>query len=432
MDLDRIRDFLNNGARGAFNAKPLRDLIAAGAGGGLVLMGATALALIVANSPLYVFYEVWLQTPVAFQVGALAVDKPLLLWINDGLMAIFFLLIGLELKRELLHGELSDMRQVILPGVGAIGGMAVPALIYVAMNWGDSMALQGWAIPAATDIAFALGILMLLGARIPISVKLFLVTLAIFDDVGAIIIIAVFYTDNLSGAAFAASIPCFILLAVLNRMNVQRSAPYILVGIALWLAALKSGVHATLAGVILAAFIPSTMPTRGTNRKSHSLLEDWEHGLQNTVAYIIVPVFAFANAGLVLSGLGMDDLLHPVSLGIAAGLFVGKQVGVFGFCWAAIRLGWTQRPDDMTWAAMYGAAILSGIGFTMSLFIGGLAFSGVADRGFDERLGILVGSFFSAVVGYFVLRKACPDPVKTAKPATAAATPQAPSQAPPD
>ncbi len=383
-----------------------REFTQLGAAGGITLMAAAALAMLMANSPLSPVYDLLLGLPVEVRVGPLEVAKPLLLWINDGLMAVFFFLVGLELKRELLDGELRDVKRIALPTLGALGGMLVPAMFYVLINRDDPSALSGWAIPAATDIAFALGVLMLLGDRVPSALKVFLVSLAIIDDIGAIIIIALFYTSNLSLEALAVALPCLLLLYVMNRRGVSQVAPYMLVGVVMWLAVLKSGVHATLAGVALALFIPM----RDRDDEQHSPLTSLEEDLKNTVAFGILPLFAFANAGISLSGVGIDALFHPVPLGIAAGLFLGKQLGVFAFCWLGIRLGLAKLPSGINWLQLYAVSILSGIGFTMSLFIGSLAFdkTGV-DRFFDERLGILVGSLLSAVTGYLLLRWACRD-----------------------
>jgi NhaA family Na+:H+ antiporter len=316
-------------------------------------------------------------------------------------MAIFFFLIGLEVKREFLAGELSDPSRVILPIIAAIGGMAVPALIYATINWGDPVAMKGWAIPSATDIAFALGVLALLGSRIPQSLKLFLMTLAIIDDLGAIIIIALFYTSDLSIISLITAIIAVAVLFILNRRGVLGLAPYMLVGLVLWAAVLKSGVHATLAGVITALFIPF----KKAPRQSYTQLEILEHDLHPTVAYGILPLFAFANAGIPFDGITADSFLHPVPLGIATGLFFGNQLGVFGFSWIAIKLGISQLPNEISWLQLYGVAALCGIGFTMSLFVGSLAFEqGGPDYSVDERLGILIGSLLSGIVGYLVLR----------------------------
>ena len=370
------------------------------AAGGILLIIAALSALVLANTPMARYYDLLLSTPVAVQIGALEIAKPLLLWINDGLMAIFFFLVGLELKRELIEGELSKVENIIMPAVGAVGGIAVPGLIYAWFNSGDSLAMQGWAIPTATDIAFALGILSLLGSRVPVSVKIFLTSLAIFDDIAAIVIIAIFYTENISTLAFLFVLVCLPLLFYLNLRGTDSKFPFIFIGILMWVAMLKSGVHATLAGIILALFIPLKRDATG-----YSMLKSMEHDLHGTVAYFVLPVFAFANAGLSLANVGAEEVLHPVPLGIALGLFFGKQIGIFGVCWIAIRLGLTKLPEGMTYGSLFGTAALCGIGFTMSLFIGSLAFeaSGV-DRIFDERLGIIMGSLASGIVGYLVLR----------------------------
>ena len=368
--------------------------------GGILLMVTAVLAIIVANSPLEPYYALLLDTPVEIRVGALEIAKPLLLWINDGLMAIFFFLVGLELKRELVEGELSDKRNIILPGAGAIGGMLVPALVYLYFNIDDEEAISGWAIPAATDIAFALGILSLLGKRVPTSIKIFLTSLAIFDDIGAILVIAFFYTSKISIVALIVVAFCIPLLALMNRYNVESKTVYIFVGLIMWVAMLKSGVHATLAGILVAMFIPIT----SKKTPGFSPLKDLEHDLHSAVAFIVLPIFAFANAGINLSGVGMEQVLHPVPLGIAAGLFIGKQVGIFGFCWLAIQLKMSSLPKGMSWGSLYGTAALCGVGFTMSLFIGSLAFEETnINILFDERLGIIIGSLASGIVGYLIL-----------------------------
>ncbi|MBL1142136.1 MAG: Na+/H+ antiporter NhaA [Proteobacteria bacterium] len=369
--------------------------------GGIFLMFSAVLAVIFANTPLIHYYDLLLSTPVEIRIGNFEIAKPLLLWINDGLMAVFFFLVGLELKREVIEGELSDKRNIILPGVGAIGGMLVPALIYVYFNYDDPVALQGWAIPAATDIAFALGVLSLLGSRVPVSIKVFLTSVAIFDDIGAILIIAFFYTSKISMSALIIVALCIVVLTILNKRNVISESPYILVGLIMWAAALKSGIHATLAGVILAMFIP----IRSKENPDISPLKSMEHDLHTVVAFFVLPVFAFANAGISLSGVGIKEMFHDVPIGIALGLFVGKQVGIFGLCWLFIKLKITNMPKGMDWWSLYGTAALCGIGFTMSLFIGSLAFeeTGV-DLFFDERLGIILGSILSGIVGYIILR----------------------------
>ena len=379
---------------------PIREFLKLESASGILLVGAAALALIFANTPLDRFYEEMTRMPVVIRIGQLEIAKPLLLWINDGLMAVFFFLVGLELKREMLEGELSEWRKVVLPAIGAAGGMAVPALLYIVFNSGNADALRGWAIPAATDIAFALGILGLLGRRVPTGLKVFLVSLAIFDDVAAILVIAFFYTNELSIVALAVGGACLIVLFLFNRRGVVSIAPYVLVGLVMWVAVLKSGVHATLAGVLLALFIP----LRGRPEAERSPLRELEHDLHPSVAYVILPLFAFVNAGVDLGAVG-SSVLHPVPLGIAAGLFIGKQVGVFGACWLAIRFGLAKLPAGVGWRDLYGAALLCGVGFTMSLFIATLAFEGRAD-GFlgMDRLGILVGSLLSGMAGYFWLR----------------------------
>jgi len=379
---------------------PIREFLKLESSGGILLLGAAILALIFANTPLHWLYRALIQVPVSVRVGPLEIAKPLLLWINDGLMALFFFLVGLELKRELVEGELSEWRKVVLPAVGGLGGMAVPALFYVGINAGNADALRGWAIPTATDIAFALGILGLLGKRVPTGLKIFLVSLAIFDDVAAILVIAIFYTNDLSMLALAVGGACLLLLFVLNRRGVVSVVPYVLVGLVMWVAVLKSGVHATLAGVLLALFIP----LRDRAEPERSPLRELEHDLHPSVAYVILPLFAFVNAGVDLRAVG-SSVLHPVPLGIAAGLFVGKQAGVFGACWLAIRLGIAKLPEGVGWRALYGTALLCGVGFTMSLFIAGLAFeSGVGQYLGVDRLGILAGSLLSAVAGYLWLR----------------------------
>lgn len=376
--------------------------------GGILLVGAALLAMLLANSPAHTLYTLFIDAPIAVRAGPLEIAKPLLLWINDGLMTIFFLLVGLELKREFLEGELSEFRKVILPGLGALGGMVVPALIYLAFNYADPVATKGWAIPAATDIAFALGVLSLLGSRVPLSLKVFLTSLAIFDDIGAIVIIALFYTSKISGAALLVAAICILVLFILNRNGVTSISVYAAAGVVMWVALLKSGVHATLSGVVLASFIP----IKSRAHPTHSPLKNLEHDLHRSVAFLILPVFAFANSGIRLAGMGAEEVLHPVPMGIALGLFLGKQVGVFLFCWLGIRIGITALPRGATWGSLYGVAVLCGIGFTMSLFIGSLAFeeTGV-NLLFDERLGIVLGSLASGVLGYVLLNTAlerCP------------------------
>jgi NhaA family Na+:H+ antiporter len=366
----------------------------------LPLLAAAILALVLANSPLREAVQALLGTKVGYELQGFGVYKPLLLWINDGLMAVFFLLVGLEIKREVVEGELSRPSQVALPIAGAVGGMVVPAAIYAALNWSDPVALRGWAIPAATDIAFSLGVLAALGSRVPLALKVFLTTLAIVDDLGAILVIAVFYTSDLSMVSIAAAAFCLLLLAGLNRLGVRRLAPYILVGAVLWVAVLKSGVHATLAGVALAMFIPLKSAGEADGARPAIWLE---HVLKPWSAWFIMPVFAFANAGLPLAGLSLSALAAPIPLGILAGLFVGKQVGIVLGAGLLIALGLASMPAGGSWRSLYGVSILGGIGFTMSLFIGTLAFP---DPQFESqvRLGVLAGSLLSAIVGYLILR----------------------------
>ena len=368
------------------------------AASGLLLIAAAALALIINNSPLSHLYGGLLDVPVVAQVGALKIAKPLLLWINDGLMALFFLLIGLEVKRELLEGHLSKPSQVVLPGAAAIGGMVVPALIYWFLNRDNPAALGGWAIPMATDIAFALGVLALLGKRVPVSLKLFLMTLAIIDDLGAIIVIAIFYSHELSTLSLMLAGACLVALIAMNRLGVVKLGPYLVIGLILWVCVLKSGVHATLAGVALAFCIP----LRTRNAESSPLLS-LEHALHPWVAFGILPLFAFANAGVSLAGVQLESFTHHVPMGIAAGLLIGKTVGVFGLTWLAVKAGLAALPNGANWGQLFGVAILCGIGFTMSLFVGSLAFiPGSSDYAGMDRMGILTGSILAALIGYAV------------------------------
>ena len=366
---------------------------------GMMLMVAAIAALMIDNSPLAWLYDALLTTPVVMQVGALELNKPLLLWINDGLMAVFFFLIGLEIKREVLIGELSNIRKASMPIVAAIGGIAVPALVYSYFNLGDDIAMQGWAIPLATDIAFALGILALVGTGLPKELKILLLSLAIIDDVAAILIIAFFYTDNLSfmslslgGVGVVAAIAC-------NLLGVKRIAPYVLIGIFMWVCVLKSGVHATLAGVFLAMCIPMS------DDKGECPVTKLEHALHPWVFFLIMPIFAFANAGLDLSGFNMSMLTGTIPLGIIAGLFIGKQIGVFGFIWLGTKLKLCEKPDSLKWLHIYGLSILTGIGFTMSLFIGTLAYND-PELLSQVRLSILVASGMAVILGYMVLKYA--------------------------
>lgn len=368
---------------------------------GIILILVTIVALILSNSSLSGFYTSFLHTPIEIRIGSLQIDKHLYHWVNDGLMAIFFLLIGLEVKREVFEGHLSTWSQAALPVFAAIGGMLVPALVYVAFNYTDDYALKGWAIPTATDIAFALGILALLGKRVPLSLKIFLMALAIIDDLGAIIIIAIFYTSELSTLAISVATACIVLLIILNRLGVTKKAAYVMIGVILWVSVLKSGVHATLAGVALAFTIPLGLKNKAG--VEYNLSKSLEHDLHYWVAFFILPLFAFVNAGIDIRGISMPAMMGSVPLGIILGLFIGKQLGVFGFSWLAIKLGIASLPKDSNWKQLYGVSILTGIGFTMSLFIGSLAFVDSQIYQLTDKLAILVGSFASGIVGYLIL-----------------------------
>jgi len=370
----------------------LTSFLASESAGGLVLMGAALAAIIVANSPLAPGYFAALHSVW----GGLSIE----LWINDGLMAIFFLMVGLEIKREVLAGGLSSWSQRALPGFAAAGGMVVPALIYIAVNWGNPETLSGWAIPAATDIAFALGVLSLLGKRVPTSLKVFLAALAILDDLGAVTIIALFYSTGLTMPMLLASFATLAVLIVMNRMGVRRLLPYLLLGLLLWFFVLQSGVHATLAGVALALCIPLGKP----EEEARSPLLFLEEKMHYWVAFAVVPIFGFANAGVSLSGITLGNLVDPVPLGVALGLFVGKQIGVFLAAVLAIRAGLAVLPEGSNWAQLYGVALLCGIGFTMSLFIGNLAFPGAAHLIDEVKVGVLLGSILAAIGGVIVLR----------------------------
>ncbi len=378
----------------------VRQFIKLESASGLLLMAAAVVAMIVANSPLASWYDSLLSLRFQVSLGEWKLGKPLLLWINDGLMAVFFLLVGLELKREVVAGQLSSPRNLVLPGLAALGGMAVPALVYLRFNLADPASMAGWAIPCATDIAFALGVLSLLGRRAPLALKLFLLTLAVLDDLGAIVIIALFYSSQLSVGHLLAAIPCLGLLALLNARGVTRLAPYLLVGSLLWLMVLKSGVHATLAGVVTALFVP--MRHRG---EGESPLVHLEHALHPYVAFGILPVFGFANAGVSLAGLAAGDLLAPVPLGIALGLLLGKPAGVLAAVAIARLFRLAPLPAGTHWGHLVGVGLLCGVGFTMSLFIASLAFeAGGTHAPGTDRLGILMGSLLAALAGYGVLR----------------------------
>jgi len=379
----------------------LRDLLTSAAGGGLVLMASAALALAVANSPLADTYFAALKA----HIGPLSV----LHWVNDGLMAVFFLLVGLEIKRELLDGRLRTWPDRILPGVAALGGMILPAIVYAAVNRHSPETLRGWAIPAATDIAFALGVLALLGSRVPVSLKVFLTALAIIDDLGAVIIIALFYTADLSLPMLGGAALTLAALYGLNRAGVSRLWPYLALGAVLWVSTLLSGVHATIAGVLLALTVPLRLSV-GRPDDPTSPLHILEHAISPWTAFLILPVFGFANAGVSFAGFRPAMLLDPVTLGVALGLFLGKQLGVFGFVLATVRLGWAQRPSGATWPQVYGVAVLCGVGFTMSLFIGLLAFAQQPDLEAETKVGVLLGSIACMAAGALVLRLAPQNP----------------------
>jgi NhaA family Na+:H+ antiporter len=384
-------------------ANAIRDFMKLESTAGLLLLAAAIAAMLVANSPLEPIYDDLLETTLAVQAGAFEINKPLLLWVNDGLMAVFFFLIGLEIKREIMEGELSSFKQVILPGMGALGGMIVPASIYAWMNWNDSVALDGWAIPVATDIAFALALLGVFGSRVPTALKVFLLTLAIFDDLAAIVIIALFYTGDLSTTALSIGGAALALGVIMNRTGVTKVSGYLLLGVVLWTAVLKSGVHATLAGVLIAFCVPMR------DQQGKSPLRGLEHDLHGPVAFAILPIFAFVNAGLSFSGMSMSDLNHPVTLGVILGLVVGKPLGIMLFVGLTVGLRLVQLPSNVNWMQILGVAFACGIGFTMSLFIAGLAFeqgSGVYFYG--DRLGIVLGSIVSALVAYLLLNLALP------------------------
>lgn len=366
---------------------------------GILLMIATVLAMLMSNSFLGAVYSAAIDIPVVVSIGEFAIAKPLLLWVNDGLMAVFFFMVGLEIKREVFEGSLSDRSKIILPFIAAVGGMVVPALVYTYFNGGDATAMSGWAIPVATDIAFVLGVLSLLGPRIPTTLKIFMLAVAVIDDLGAIMIIALFYTEELSAQSLLIALLCILILILMNRQRVVNNTAYILVGTVLWIALLKSGVHATLAGVILGLAIP----LRNNRESFHAL----EASLHAPVNFVILPLFAFANAGISFSGLTMEQITNNVTLGILFGLLLGKQMGIFVFSMAAIALGVAKLPEGMRVGHLYGVALLGGIGFTMSLFIGSLAFECNTDFCFkvvDERIGVLIGSLFSGILGYGVLK----------------------------
>ncbi len=371
------------------------------AAGGIVLGIATLVALAFSNSPWRELYTAFTEIPGTVDIGnVVTISKPLLLWVNDFWMAIFFFVVGLEIKREFVEGELSSVSQAVLPATAAIGGMVVPAIIYAAINLDDAEALRGWAIPAATDIAFALGVVMLLGSRVPASLKVFLTAVAIIDDLGAIVVIAAFYTADLSLAALGLAVVGVACLVILNRADVRRADIYIVVGLAIWVCVLKSGVHATLAGVVTAMAIPMK------DAEGKPLAGALEHGLHPWVAFVVLPMFAFANAGVSLIGVSPSSLLSPVPLGIAAGLVIGKSVGIFGSCWLLIRAGYAPIPAGASHRQLFGVCVICGIGFTMSLFIGSLAFKGLHPSFETQlKLGVLLGSLIAGIVGMLILRR---------------------------
>lgn len=370
---------------------------------GIILFVSAMAALILCNSPLRDQYQQLWQLPVTLHLANFSMSHTLLFWVNEGLMTLFFLLVGLELKREFLDGELVNISQIVLPGMAALGGMLVPALFYCCFNYHNPEALQGWAVPVATDIAFALGVLSLFGKRVPLGLKLFLTALAIFDDVGAIIIIAIFYTESLSFWALIGSFLSMTILQLLNFFDVWRLTLYMVVGLLLWICVLQSGVHATVAGVLLAFFIPLGHSSKKKRERAIAPLRRLEEMLHPWVAYLVMPIFAFANAGLSLQGFSTDILFDSVVLGTVLGLFIGKQIGAFSFAWLAIKLHWAELPERTGWLQLYGVTILCGIGFTMSLFLGTLAFQGSPAYLVHARLGILIGSVLSGMVGAMVL-----------------------------
>lgn len=389
--------------------------------GGLALMAMAALAMLVKNSPLSELYVSFLDTRGTVAVGPLELTKPLFLWVNDAWMAVFFFLVGMEIKRELLYGYLADRSQLILPAAAAVGGMVVPGVIYYLLNANDPIASHGWAIPTATDIAFALAVLAMLGSRVPVTLKILLMTVAVLDDLGAILIIALFYTNKLSMGALVVAVLFLLALLVLNRLRVIHLAAYVLVGTALWVCVLKSGVHATLAGVVTAFAIPARQKREDTN----SLLEHTIHKLHPWVAFGILPMFAFVNAGIALQGVDLSALLEPVPLGISLGLLVGKPLGVIALSALVVLLGWTRLPQHVTWPRMAGMACLCGVGFTMSIFVASLAFqeAGIGYARVD-RLAIIGASLAAGIIGYLILHATLPSKVDSGPiPATSAHDP---------
>jgi len=379
-------------------SKPFKWFFKLEAASGLILLFAAIIALIVSNSDLSNLYFSTLNKYLFIGINNFGLKLSIIHWINDGLMAIFFFFVTLEIKREFLQGELSNMKQALLPIIGAVGGMLVPALFYIFINWGDSETLNGWAIPSATDIAFSLGVLSLLGKRVPLSLKVFLTALAIIDDLGAILIIAIFYSGDLSLKYLSLMTLAFLTLLVINKFNIKKFLPYLIVGIFLWDFTHNSGIHATIAGVLLAMTIPHRK-----KEKDFSLLIKIEHAISPYVAFGIMPLFAFANAGVSLEGLSLSFLLDKVPLGILLGLFLGKQLGVFVFSYISIKLKIAQMPNNANWFNFYGVGILTGIGFTMSLFVGNLAFVENMQYMDGVKIGVLTGSLLSTLFGYFLI-----------------------------
>lgn len=382
----------------------LKDFLKQESAGGIVLIASAALALIIANSPLAPAYFGTLETKLNLSYGDFGINKPLLLWINDGLMAVFFFLIGLEVKREIISGQLSSWDKASLPLLAAIGGMALPALVFVAFNFNEPANINGWAIPAATDIAFALGILSLLGPRVPVAMKALLLAIAVIDDIGAITVIALFYSGEIKVDMLIGAAVVYAMLFGVNRMKISSGMPYVILTVIMWVFVLKSGVHATLAGVAAGMMIP-TQTREGTN-----LLYEMEHTLHRWVAFMVIPIFGFANAGVSLIGVSPAMILQPLPLGIALGLLIGKQVGIVGMAWIGVKTGLAALPDGVGWRKIHGLSLLAAIGFTMSLFIGGLAFDDPAQVD-AVKIGVLGGSLIAALTGFFMLKAALPDQI---------------------
>ena len=382
----------------------MREFIKLESAAGAILFITAMFAILIDNTPLAIYYENFFHTIIHFSIGNFKIEKPLLLWVNDGLMSIFFVLVGLEIKREMLIGELNSVAKAMLPGIAAIGGMLIPALIYACVNWHDPVGIRGWAIPTATDTAFSLAILSLLGSRIPVSLKIFLTALAIFDDIGAIIVMAIFYSSHISIYLLTIALLLVVLLFLLNCLNVQRPAAYFIVGVVLWACVLKSGVHATLAGIIVAFAIP----LRNAENSQKSLSCSMEHRLPPWVAFGILPVFAFANAGVSFAGFDLHHFFAAVPVGIALGLFLGKQIGIWGATMLAVKARFVELPTGITPFGLYGMSLAAGVGFTMSLFIGTLAFHSVGEYAAFVRFGVIFGSLLSGFLGYWMLRFAYP------------------------